>query len=199
VSTEPRPDAAQRSDARRNRARILEAARELIATPPANSPSGASAELSMAEVARRAGVGRATLYRNFPDRRDLLEALLVDEVDALVAAATPAGDADDAGAALLGWLHRFAAFEDSKHVFAEGLLEYTTEADPVFVRGRDRVLAAGEPLLTAAQRAGHIRDDVTLGQALDLVLAVVRLDRDPGEMKTILQIALDGLRGRPCA
>ncbi len=199
VSTEQQSDASQRSDARRNRARILAAARELVAKPPTDTPSGASPELSMAEVARRAGVGRATLYRNFPERRDLLEALLVDEVDALVAAA-PASSCisnDDAGAALLGWLHRFAAFEDSKHVFANGLLEYTSHDDPVFVRGRDRVIAAGEPLLAAAQRAGHIRDDVTLGQALDLVLAVVRLDRDPHEMRTILQIALDGLRSRP--
>lgn len=198
MSTDQRPDASQRSDARRNRARILDAARELVAKPPMDTPSGASPELSMAEVARRAGVGRATLYRNFPERRDLLEALLVDEVDALVSAAIPSSVGnDDAGAALLGWLHRFAAFEDSKHVFANGLLEYTSHTDPVFVRGRDRVIAAGEPLLAAAQHAGYIRDDVTLDQALDLVLAVVRLDRDPDEIRTILQIALDGLRSRP--
>lgn len=197
MSTEQQSQGSQRSDARRNRARILAAARELVARPPTGSPSGASPELSMAEVARHAGVGRATLYRNFPERRDLLEALLTDEVDALVAAAAPSPSSGDAGATLLGWLHRFAAFEDSKHVFADGLLEYTTHADPVFVRGRDRVLAAGEPLLTAAQHAGHIRDDVTLAQVLDLVLAVVRLDRDPDEIKTILQIALDGLRSRP--
>lgn len=197
VSTEQRPEAAQRSDARRNRARILDAARELVAAPAADSPPGkpAPAELSMAEVARRAGVGRATLYRNFPERRDLLEALFADEVDALIAAAAPS--ADDAGAALLGWLHRFAAFEDSKRVIAEELLEYTSPGDPVFASSRQRVIAAGEPLLAAAQHAGHVRDDVTLVQALDLVLAVVRLDRDRDQLEAILRVALDGLRARP--
>lgn len=146
----------------------------------------------MAEVARRAGVGRATLYRNFPERRDLLEALFAEEVDALIAAAAPSSD--DAGAALLRWLHRFAAFEDSKHAIAGELLEYTSPADPVFASSRQRVITAGEPLLAAAQRAGHIRDDVTLVQALDLVLAVVRLDRDHDQIETILRVALDGLR-----
>jgi AcrR family transcriptional regulator len=194
MGTEQRSETSQRSDARRNRARILDAARELVAMPSPGSPPGklASSELSMAEVARRAGVGRATLYRNFPERRDLLEALFADEVDALIAAAAPSSD--DAGAVLLGWLHRFAAFEDSKHVIADELLEYTSPADPVFASSRQRVIAAGEPLLAAAQRAGHIRDDVTLIQALDLVLAVVRLDRDRDQVEAILQVALDGLR-----
>ena len=56
------------------------------------------------------------------------------------------------------------------------------------------VTAPGEPLLAAAQRAGHIRGDVTLVHALDLVLAVVRLDRPPEEIETVLRVALDGLR-----
>ena len=194
MSAEQRPETSQRSDARRNRARILDAARELVTAPSTDSPSDgpAPAELSMAEVARRAGVGRATLYRNFPERRDLLEALFAEEVDALIAAAAPSSG--DAGAALLGWLHRFAAFADSKHAIAGELLEYTSPADPVFAGSRQRVIAAGEPLLAAAQRAGHIRDDVTLVQALDLVLAVVRLDRDHDQIETILRVALDGLR-----
>jgi hypothetical protein len=72
--------------------------------------------------------------------------------------------------------------------------EYTSLTDPPFVSSRQRVIAAGEPLLAAAQRAGHIHDDVTLVQALDIVLGVVRLDRDRDQIETILQVALDGLR-----
>ena len=71
--------APRRADAQRNREKILAAAREAFADP--------AAEVSMAEVSRRAGVGMATLYRNFPGQRELLEALYVDEVDAVVAAA----------------------------------------------------------------------------------------------------------------
>jgi AcrR family transcriptional regulator len=146
----------------------------------------------MAEVARRAGVGRGTLYRNFPGRRELLEALFRDEVDALVDAAVPSDD--NPGDALLGWLHRLAAFEGSKHAIASELLESTDSANPMFGSSRQRVISAGEPLLAAAQLAGHVRRDITLVQALDLVLAVVRLDREPDQIAVILQVALDGLR-----
>src|SRR5579863_730305 len=75
----------RRADAARNRQRILEAARIAFAT--------AGAETSMAEIARRSGVGPGTLYRNFATRRELLEALLADEVDEVcAAAATVEGD-----------------------------------------------------------------------------------------------------------
>ena len=194
MSAEPPPDTGRRSDAQRNRARILDAAR-LVFTAPADAGAddiGTVPEQSMAEIARRAGVGRGTLYRNFPTRRDLLEALFVNEVEALIAVAIPS--ADDPGGALLDWLHRFAAFEDNKHAIAGELLEYDDSSKPMFSSSRQRVIAAGEPLLTAAQRAGDIRGDITLAQALDLVLAVARLDREPDQIATILQVALDGLR-----
>lgn len=146
----------------------------------------------MAEVARLAGVGRGTLYRNFASRRELLEALFTDEVDALIAAA--ARGEDNPGDALLNWLHRFAEFEDSKHAIVGELLEYTDSDNPMFDNGRQRVITAGEPLLAAAQRAGQIRRDITLVHALDLVLAVARLDREPEQLAMMLQVALDGLR-----
>ena len=70
---------AKRADAERNRDKILAAARTAFADP--------GADISMAEVSRRAGVGMATLYRNFPGRRELLEALYIDEVNAICKAA----------------------------------------------------------------------------------------------------------------
>src|ERR1700744_4896534 len=99
---EPIPKTAtKRADAARNRDTILAAARTAFADP--------RAEVSMAEVARRAGVGMATLYRNFPGRRELLEALFADEVDAICAAAEAMGGAAP-GAEFTAWLHRFFAF-----------------------------------------------------------------------------------------
>src|ERR1700735_1419676 len=95
---------ARRADAARNRAKILTAARAAFADP--------DAEISMAEVARRAGVGMATLYRNFPGRQELLEALYTDEVDALLEAADTI-DGETPGATLAAWLHRFFAFTTS--------------------------------------------------------------------------------------
>lgn len=186
------PEASPRADAQRNRARILDAARLVFAEAAAGpSATTLTAEHSLAEVARRAGVGRATLYRNFPGRRQLLEALFADEVAAVIATAEP--PAGSPGAALLDWLHRFASFEGSKRAIVQELLEHTNPQDPVFRNSRQRVLAAGEPLLIAAQQADQIRSDITLEQALDLVLAVVRLDRPPEDIQTLLAFALDGL------
>ena len=145
----------RRADAQRNREKILAAARAAFAEP--------GAEVSMAEVSRRAGVGMATLYRNFPGRRELLEALYVDEVDALCAAAeTVAGDTP--GQRLQAWLRRFFHYFTSKRHVAAELLEHTGRSDPVFDGNRARVLAAGEPLLIAARAAGEVREDLTLNQ-----------------------------------
>src|SRR5580698_7982083 len=95
------PSPTRRADAERNRDKILAAARSAFADP--------GAEISMAEISRRAGVGMATLYRNFPGRRELLEALYTDEVDAICEAAQPI-EGETPGAALLAWLNNVSAF-----------------------------------------------------------------------------------------
>src|SRR3954454_21747888 len=105
----------RRADAQRNREKILAAAREAFAEP--------SAEPSMAEVSRRAGVGMATLYRNLPGRRELLEALYEDEVDAMFAAAAPDIEA---------WVRRFLRLSSTKPKSALQLLAYDEEESPIF-------------------------------------------------------------------
>ena len=167
-----------RADALRNREKILAAARAAFAEP--------GADASMAEVSRRAGVGMATLYRNFPGRRELLEALYTDEVDALCEAAATLD--------FEGWLRRFFAYFTSKRTIAGELLEHTGSDDPVFGRNRARVLASGEPLLLAGQQAGVIRADLTLEQILDLVIAIAKLPGEADYVEPILSAALDGLR-----
>ena len=174
----------KRADAERNRAKILEAARAAFGE--------SDAEVSMAEISRRAGVGMATLYRNFPGRQELLEALYVDEVDAVCAAASI--PAESPGAALLAWLRRFYAFFHSKHPLATELLQSGEAAGPFFSGNRDRVLAAAAPLLAAAQASGEIRGDLTLEQVLELVLAVARVRGEASYVEPILDAALDGLR-----
>ena len=177
----------KRADAERNRDKILTAARAAFAEP--------GARMSMAEIARRAGVGMATLYRNFPGRQELLEALYTDEVDAICAAAENA-EGDTPGAMLDAWLHRFSAFFTSKHQIAE-LLAHTEDTNPIFSRSRARVLAAARPLLAAAQHAHEVRDGLTLGQILDMIIAISAINGDPGYSRPILQAALDGLRLGP--
>src|SRR3954453_3843512 len=175
----------RRADAQRNREKILAAARASFAEH--------GAEVSMAEISRRAGVGMATLYRNFPGRRELLEALYTDEVDALCAAAE-AVEGTTPGARFEAWLRRFSAYFSDKRHIAEALLTHVDGSDPLFDGNRARVLAAGRPLLAAAQAAGEIREGLSLEQVLDLVVAVARIGGEAAYVAPILQVTLDGLR-----
>ena len=196
TSSQPPSQApVRRADAARNRDKILAAARTAFADP--------AAEVSMAEIARRARVGMATLYRNFPGRRELLEAVFTDEVDAICKAAERAGttdgerDGETPGAMLIVWLHRFFAFASTKHHVASEVLAHSDRSNPIFGESRARVLAAGRPLLAAAQRTHEIRDDLTLEHILDMVIALASIptiNGDTGYIEPILQAALDGLR-----
>ena len=147
----------------------------------------------MAEISRRAGVGMATLYRNFPGRQELLEALYTDEVNAICEAAKTV-DGETPGAVLMAWLHRFFAFATSKRHIASELLKHTDYSNPLFANNRARVIAAGRPLLAAAQRAHEVRDNLTLEQILDMVIAIATIHGDTRYLEPILQTALDGLR-----
>ncbi|HEY6309522.1 MAG TPA: TetR/AcrR family transcriptional regulator [Streptosporangiaceae bacterium] len=179
------PAPTRRADAERNRDKILAAARAAFADP--------DAEVSMAEISRRAGVGMATLYRNFPGRQELLEALYTDEVNAVCQAAETI-DGETPGAALAAWLQRFFAFTTSKRHIAAELLKQTDRSNPLFKSNRTRVIAVGRPLLAAAQHAGEVRDDLTLEQILDMIVAIAAIHGDTGYTGPILQTALDGLR-----
>jgi AcrR family transcriptional regulator len=186
MSTPPGPFSSptRRADAERNRGKILAAAHSAFADP--------EAEVSMAEISRRAGVGMATLYRNLPGRRELLEALYTDEVDAVCTAAETV-DGATPGAVLAAWLYRFFAFATSKRHIASELLEHTDRSNPLFDNSRARVIAAGRPLLAAAQRAHQVRDDLALEQILDMVIAIATIHGDTRYLGPILQTALDGL------
>ena len=188
MSSPSHPDIAKRSDAALNRERILEAARRAF--------SDSSADVSMAEVARLAGVGRPTLYRNFADRRDLLEALYTAEVDELCAAAVP-GSGESPRAALETWLRRFVGFVASKHRYGAELLQRTGSDNPVFGGSRERVLQAGWPLLEAARRSGEVGTDLGLDQILDLIVAVGSIDSDEAYVGPVREAVLRGILSPP--
>ncbi|MGK3204300.1 TetR/AcrR family transcriptional regulator [Amycolatopsis sp. MEPSY49] len=172
----------RRAAAERNRDKILAAARAAFA----DGDTG----ISMAEVARRAGVGMATLYRNFPGRRELLEALYADEVDAICEAAV-IEDGQTPAAALNTWLRLQFDFISHKRLIVSELLEHTDGDGPA--SRREQALDAGRPLLTAAQRAGEVRDDVTLEQVFDMIVAIAKIPGTPDYLEPIIEIMLDGL------
>src|ERR1700722_16213617 len=147
----------RRAKAERNRDKILTVARAAFAEQ--------DAEVSMAEISRRADVGMATLYRNFPGRRELLEALYIDEIDALCAAARTI-QADTHREAFVEWIRMVLAFVPNKRAIVSQLLEHADHDDPILRDNRARALDAGRPLLTAAQQPREIRDDLTFEQII---------------------------------
>jgi AcrR family transcriptional regulator len=179
----------KRADARRNYEKVLAAAREAFAE------DGESTALE--EIARRAGVGIGTLYRHFPNRQALLEALYLDEVEELCRSAAQF-DGADPWEALNGWFGRFVGYLATKRALAAELLNYLDHDAALFHASRASLFAAGEPLLTRAQQAGVVRPDVTIAEVIQMVVGIGKIpSSDPAQTEHILRIALDGLRYRP--
>jgi AcrR family transcriptional regulator len=183
LSTRPK-----RADARRNYDKVVAAARDAF------SEGGASASLE--EIARRAQVGIGTVYRNFPNRQALLEAVYVDEVEDLCRTADDLRDLPP-WEALVGWLHRFVGYLTAKQALAHELLNYVDRDAPLFQSCRAAFYAAGEPLLARAQGARVVRPDTDLSEVIKMVGGIAKLPAsEPGQIDHILDIALDGLRYR---
>jgi AcrR family transcriptional regulator len=179
----------KRADARRNYEKVLAAAREAFAE------GGESTALE--EIARRAGVGIGTLYRHFPNRQALLEALYVDEVDDVCRSAAELADADP-WEALTGWFERFIAYLATKRALAGELLNYLDQDADLFKASRTSLYAAAEPLLTRAQQTGVVRSDVEITDVIQMGIGIAKIPAsDPAQIEHILRIALDGLRFRP--
>jgi AcrR family transcriptional regulator len=185
----PFPARPKRADARRNYEKVLAAAREAFAE------GGESTALE--EIARRAGVGIGTLYRHFPNRQALLEALYVGEVEEVCSSAALLEDGDP-WEALRGWLERFIAYVGTKKALLGELHNYLEPDASLFQLCRTSLFEAGEPLLERAQAAGVVRPDVTIGDVIQLVVGIAKIPTaDPAQTKQLLGIALDGLRYRP--
>ena len=188
-------DLPQLVGARPKRAIALANYEKLIAAArDAFTESGTSASLE--EVARRAGVGIGTLYRHFPNRQALLEAVYVDELAALCASATDLAELPP-WEALVGWLHRFVGYLATKRALAQELMNYIDRDAPLFQNCRAGLYAAGEPLLERAQQTKVARTDTNLVEVIQMVGGIANIPAsDPEQIDHILELALDGLRCR---
>jgi AcrR family transcriptional regulator len=179
----------KRADARRNYEKVLAAAREAFA-------EGGEAT-SLEEIARRAGVGIGTLYRHFPNRQALLEALYVNEVEELSRSAEQL-DGVDPWEALNSWFERLIGYLATKRALAAELTNYLDPDAPLFQACRAALFTAGDPLLRRAQDAGVVRGDVDFSDVLHMVAGISKIPAsDPQQVEHIIRIALDGLRYRP--
>ncbi|GGS82992.1 MULTISPECIES: TetR/AcrR family transcriptional regulator [Streptomyces] len=171
-----------RKDAARNYDALLTAAREAFAEH--------GSDASLEDIARRAGVGIGTLYRNFPTRRDLFESVYADEVNALCQAAVELTGREP-WEALTAWLNRFAGYMVTKRAVREAL---DGESD-IFQSCRDSMYEAGGPLLERAQQAGAARADMDFGDLLRMVAGITATAfESDAQRDRVLSIALDGVR-----
>ncbi|WP_211343106.1 TetR/AcrR family transcriptional regulator [Actinomadura pelletieri] len=180
------PARAVRSDVRRNRARLLAAAREMF------ERDGAGASLE--GIARLAGVGIGTLYRHFPTRQDLLEALLADAFDALAATGRELRLSPVPGEALAEWLRAFVARTTAFRGMATAALVSLREDRSESFPACRAMLEAGETLFVRAQKAGDVPSGVAFADALRLAGAIATVtEQEPEAADRLLALAATGL------
>ena len=178
----------KRADARRNYDKLLTAARETF--------TELGTEASLEEIARRAGVGIGTLYRNFPTRQALLEAVYIDEVEEMARAAEDVADLEPWDA-LTAWLRQYVGFAQTKRALAEQMMATVDKDAEVFLACRTALTTAGDRLLSRAQEAGVVRPDTDfadVGRMVGGIAGIQTADRE--QIERILDVALDGLRFR---
>lgn len=181
-----------RSDALRNRERLIVAARDVFA----EGGPGASLEA----VARRAGVGIGTLYRQFPTRDALFQAVYRHEVDELVALAEALStDADPAGA-LRRWVHANIGMVATKRGMLAALAPTPDGTQALFADSRVRLVAAVDALMRRAQAAGAFRADLAAEEVL-MALYGICYSHDGADWQArvirLVDVFIDGLATRP--
>ena len=187
---EDAPARRPRADAVRNRARILETARSVFAAR--------GADASLEEIARGAGVGIGTLYRHFPTREDLVEAVFHDQVDALQVLAEELLESDAPGEALALWLRaQLDQAPTCRGLAAEAMLAMLADRDEP--SACESMRRAGAALLARAQAAGDVREGVDIDDLVRMVQAIglaAEESADPDTANRLFDFMLDGVRVR---
>lgn len=185
-------DRPLRADARRNRARVLAAAQEAFAEHGAGVP--------LDDIARRAGVGAGTVYRHFPTKEALFEAVVVHQVDDLVEEANGLADADDPGAAFFDFLGRLAETATTKQDMTDVLAGAGIDLGAAVAAKSAAMMRALGRLLRRAQRAGAVRTDIEMADLTVLLKGAIYAVRAAGgDRRTrdrVFRTITDGLRAR---
>jgi len=178
-----------RVDAERNRARLLEAARAAFAS--------GQASVTLEQVARDADVGIGTLYRHFPTREALVEALYRKELADLCASAGDLLEALAPDRALRAWMDRFAGYVRAKREMADALRAVFAAGRVTVSLAREQLTAAVQTILDAGIAAGTLRDDV---RADDIVATIVgmftatSLAGGHEQLERMLDLLMDAVR-----
>ena len=181
-------DRPVRADARRNLDLLLKAALDVFATSGVDAP--------VREIAEKAGVGVGTVYRHFPQRSDLIKAVVRNEVDACADAAVTLAAEHEPGEALSLWMQRFTDFIMAKR----GLAAALHSGDPAYqalpIYFEERMIPALQGLLDKAVAAGAARGDVEANEFLRAGAQLSNLGQgdDPAKARRMIALLVDGLR-----
>lgn len=176
-----------RADAARNYDRLVTAARETFAEY--------GTDTSLEEIARRAGVGIGTLYRRFPNRTALLEAVYVDEIQSVVDRAYEFDKQLPPFDALAAWLRSLVGYGLIRKSLWHELVVAIGKESPFFQTRKQNVQTAGSLLLDKAKAAGDVRPELELADIMRLVGGITHSPDTPDEQAhRLLDIVLCGLR-----
>jgi AcrR family transcriptional regulator len=180
-----------RADAERNRTALLAAARQVF------GEQGLDASLD--EIARRARVGNATLYRRFPSRRELIAEVFAGRMSEYVQLADRALTEADGWAAFVGYVTRLCEMQATDRGLSELLVTNTFDDDDRLTQLRAEAQQGAAEVIRRAQQAGDLRPDFTRQDLSLLMMAnsgVVRGSGDPQAWRRQLSLLLDGLASR---
>ena len=191
MSVEPkRPARKPRADGQRNRERLMETAKAAFAE--------VGVDVSLDEIARRAGVGIGTLYRHFPTRDAIVEAVYRREVEQLAAAATRLLDSHSPGDALHEWMRLFVDYVVTKKVMASALGAIVGNgASALYAYSGAQITGAMSLLVERAGASGDIRPDVDPNDLLRALIGFTYGNTAPGWQASALRlidILMDGMR-----
>jgi AcrR family transcriptional regulator len=178
-----------RADAKRNRERLIAAA--------ARAFSHAGVDSSLEAIAREAGVGIGTLYRHFPTREALIEAVYRREVEALCAAAGALARTRTPDAALAEWMQRFVDYIATKRGMRDSLKLLIESKSPLFAETSGRIPLALKGLIESAIEAGAIRADIDSADVLHALSSIYSTSDGPDwqdRSRRLVRLLMDGLR-----
>lgn len=176
-----------RADARRNREKLLVAARASFAAT--------DEAVSLETIARDAGVGIGTLYRHFPTREALVEAVYAAELDDVTSSASSLLDEFTPEDALLAWMERYAEFVTTKRTMIASLRTGWTPNQLTTTNTRARINECIGTILAAGARSGTLRGDVDPDDVTAMVLgACLASASSPEQTSRLFSLVIDGLR-----
>ena len=180
-----------RADSARNRQLLIEAAKAGF--------SDVGLDVSLEEVARRAGVGIGTLYRHFPTREAVVEAVYRHEVEHLAEAVPLLLQTSPAGEALHQWMHLFVDYIATKRIIAPSLATAAARTPALYTTSLELITGAISTLVKRAIASGDVRKDIDPSDLLRAMVGVSYGNPDAGweaSARRLIDILMDGLRSK---